>query len=268
MELDAYLNRIGFTAKPLVDLETLKRIHHRHLLAIPYESLDVQLGNPLDLDIERIYRKLVEENRGGWCYEMNGLLGWALEQIGFEVMRLTGGVMRAVRGDDALGNHLVLAVQLEDTWIADVGLGDGTFEPYQLKSHSFVQHGFHFRLEQLKSGWRLHNHKFSNVESMDFFFEPANEQLFVDKSTWLSTAAESPFVSCLVCQRITASGYQSQVGRIFTEIDKTGSKERTVDSANELVAVLRDRFDLDVPAVNSLWSSVCAAHERYLKNAS
>lgn len=266
MKLDGYLQRIGFAAEPRVDLETLKRIHHQHMLSIPYESLDVQLRNPLDFDIQRIYQKLVVGQRGGWCYEMNGLMGWALEQIGFDVMRLTGGVMRATRGDDAMGNHLVLAIQLESTWIADVGLGDGTFEPYELKAHTFKQNGFNFRLEKLEDAWRFHNHEFSSVDSMDFYFRPADEQLFADKNAWLSTDAESPFVRCLVCHRATVNGYQSQVGRLFTQISNTGSVERTVDSANELVVTLHESFDLDLPEVASLWADVCAEHERYLKN--
>ena len=41
---------------------------------------------------------------------MNGLLGWALREIGFDVVRVMGGVHRRERGDGALGNHVVLLV--------------------------------------------------------------------------------------------------------------------------------------------------------------
>ena len=34
---------------------------------------------------------------------MNGLLGWALDEIGFKVTRMAGGVMRVTRGDAAIG---------------------------------------------------------------------------------------------------------------------------------------------------------------------
>jgi len=33
---------------------------------------------------------------------MNGLLEWALMEVGFDVMRMTGGVRRVERGDSAL----------------------------------------------------------------------------------------------------------------------------------------------------------------------
>ena len=115
MDLQQYFVRINYHDTPKVDFTTLAQIHHQHLLHIPYENLDVQLGRPLDFDITRIYEKLVINHRGGWCYEMNGLLQWALQEIGFTVTRMSGAVMRASQGDQQLGNHLVLQVDLDVT---------------------------------------------------------------------------------------------------------------------------------------------------------
>jgi len=46
MRLAAFLRRIGFEGEARPDLATLKAVHRAHLLAIPYENLDVQLGRP------------------------------------------------------------------------------------------------------------------------------------------------------------------------------------------------------------------------------
>ncbi len=88
MDLQQYFSRIHYDGTPKVDFPTLAQIHHQHLLHIPYENLDVQLERPLDLDTTRIFEKLVTNHRGGWCYEMNGLLEWALKEIGFTVTRI------------------------------------------------------------------------------------------------------------------------------------------------------------------------------------
>ena len=114
MELSAYLDRIGFEGRPVPDRATLEAVQRLHLLAIPYENLDVQLGRPLTTSPAAAVDKLVTRRRGGWCYEMNGVLGWALAEIGFRVTRLTGAVMRSMAGDANIGNHLVLRVDLED----------------------------------------------------------------------------------------------------------------------------------------------------------
>jgi len=162
LDLDAYLECIGFVGEPRADLDTLKEIHRQHLLTIPFENLDVQLQRTVDLDIRRIYSKLVEQGRGGWCYEMNGLLGWALAEAGFKVMRMSGGVWRSQHGDSVLGNHLVLCVQLDQPWIADVGFGDGFFEPVPLREHAFEQRGFSSMISATPAGMKGCSRKDAN----------------------------------------------------------------------------------------------------------
>jgi N-hydroxyarylamine O-acetyltransferase len=264
MQLDAYFDRIGFAGTARIDLETLGQLHLQHSLSIPYENIDVQLGRPLDLDLERSFTKLVVQGRGGWCYEMNGLLGWALEEIGFEVMRMNGGVLQVERGEGAMGNHLVLCVQLDEPWIADVGLGDGPVEPYPLREHAFIQRGFAYRLEQRGDSWRFHNHPGSTAASFDFYHRPADEGLFARNCNWLSTDPESPFMKALVCQRVIPQGYEFLVGRVATRFTTEGREERLIDSGEELVQSLSDRFGLNVPEVADIWDKVLASHEAYL----
>src|SRR6185503_3263469 len=136
MELQAYLDRIGHSGPVRPDLATLKALHRAHLKAISYENLDVQLGRRVTTDPADAYAKIVERGRGGWCYEMNGLFGWALDQVGFSVMRMAGAANRELLGDLLIGNHLVLLVDLgaEGRWIADVGFGDGSIDPYPLQT--------------------------------------------------------------------------------------------------------------------------------------
>jgi N-hydroxyarylamine O-acetyltransferase len=263
MELDAYFERIGFTDQPSVDLATLITLQRQHLLSIPYENLDVQLGRLSNLDINRIYAKIVEQRRGGWCYEMNGILQWALEQIGFDVMRLNGGVLRTELGDDAMGNHLVLCVQLDEPWIVDVGLGDGPIGPYPLKPHAAEQQGFSYQLEQLEDCWRFHNHPASTAASFDFYYRKANEDLFAEKCHWLSTAEESPFVRTLVCQRAIPEGYDVQTGRVVKRITSTGVQQHLINSAEELVESLKQRFGLDFPEAATLWDYIAKQHEKH-----
>jgi N-hydroxyarylamine O-acetyltransferase len=261
VHLDAYLQNIGFVGEPKPDLDTLRQIHRQHLLTIPFENLDVQLRCPVDLDIQRIYAKIVEGGRGGWCYEMNGLLEWALRETGFDVMRLAGGVLRAAHGDGAFGNHLLLCVQLDQPWIADVGFGDGFFEPVPLHDHTFEQRGFSYQLRQMDDCWRLYNQKSGAAESYDFRMAPANENRLAEHSTKLSTVAESPFVANLVCQKFVPHGYDIQAGRVAKQVTPQGKREWLIDSADQLLETLSDRFGLDVPEVAGLWDAMVARHE-------
>jgi len=55
---------------------------------------------------------------------MNGVLGWALSEIGFDIQRVCGGLNRAERGDNVMGSHLVLLTELDQTYIVDAAFGD------------------------------------------------------------------------------------------------------------------------------------------------
>jgi N-hydroxyarylamine O-acetyltransferase len=88
--LQQYLWRIGFEGQLIPTLVTLDALQRRHALNVPFENLDVQLGRTLTTDADTAFDKIVLDRRGGWCYEQNGLFGWALGEIGFEVPRRCG----------------------------------------------------------------------------------------------------------------------------------------------------------------------------------
>ena len=264
MDLSAYLDRIGYAGPVRPDSATLKALHRAHLKAISYENLDVQLGRRVTTDPADAYDKIVRRGRGGWCYEMNGLFGWALDQIGFSVMRMAGAANRELLGDLLIGNHLVLLVDLgaEGRWIADVGFGDGSIDPFPLAAWSGEIEGFAFRLEPMGGGWwRFHNHPYGWAKSFDFQVQPADPALLAGRCDWLQFAPESSFVLNLVAQRFRNGAILQLRGRVFRQVTPDGVTQRTLDSADELVAVLKDDFGLDVPEVADLWPKVVARHE-------
>ena len=269
MDLAAYFERIGFAGEARPDLATLRALHSAHLLAIPYENLDVQLGRPLTIDPAAAFDKLVTKRRGGWCYEMNGLLAAALEEIGFEVTRMAGAVMREVRGDEAIGNHLVLRVDLGEPWIADVGLGDGTLEPYRLRAGTMQSGGYSFALEALDDRWwRFRNHQFGGAPSFDVAIEPTALSVLADKCRQLQTAPDSIFRMNLICQRFKGDGVILQLlGRSLRTLRPGTKSDRILVSADELISVLAGDFGLDVPEAASLWPRICARHDEVLAAA-
>src|SRR3954447_25028309 len=97
MEIDAYLKRIAYRGSREPTVETLRQLHRAHLLAVPFENLDIPLGNPIVLSVPSFYDKIVERRRGGFCYELNGLFAWLLEQLGFHVELLSAGVFSGNR---------------------------------------------------------------------------------------------------------------------------------------------------------------------------
>jgi arylamine N-acetyltransferase len=269
MDLKAYLDRIGFAGEVRPDVESLKALHRAHLQAIPYENLDVQFGRPLTPDVDAAVEKIVGRRRGGWCYEMNGVFGAALEAAGFKVTRMAGGAMRELMGDAVVGNHLVLLVEIDgQPWIADVGFGDGAQDPFPLRPAAMTFGGYAFRLEAMDDGWwRFHNHEFGGAKSFDFKVEPADPDLLATRCNWLQTEPESHFRLNLIVQRYRGDEILQLRGRTVRTVTPAGVETRLLNSADELVAVLADDFDLDVPEAAGLWPRVVARHEVVMATA-
>ncbi|WP_374573151.1 arylamine N-acetyltransferase [Phenylobacterium sp.] len=262
MDLQAYFDRIGYSGPARPDLATLRAVHRAHLFAIPYENLDVQLGRPLTTDPAAAFDKLVTRRRGGWCYEMNGVLGAALEEIGFKVTRLSGAVMRVVRGDAFIGNHLVLRVDLDEPWIADVGFGDGGRDPIPLAEAEFASDSFPLRLERLdERWWRYHNHEHGGAPSFDFTAERADEARLSELCQWLQESPESMFVQNAVVQRHTPDSILQLRGRVLRRARPDGVESRLIGSADEYVDALSSEFGLDMPEAAELWPRICARHD-------
>jgi N-hydroxyarylamine O-acetyltransferase len=256
MRLAGYLARIGFEGAPRVDLETLRRLHHAHLRAIPYENLDVALRRPVTRDPAAAYEKIVAGRRGGWCYEMNGLLAWALEEIGFSVTRMAGGVHRASLGEQMVGNHLVLRVDLDRPYIADVGFGDGLIEPAALVEGPITQRGLSYRLDKLdERWWRFHNHVHGGAPSFDFVDEPADPALLQAKCEWLQ-ADGSPFVANVIVQRHTIEGVAAMRNATLRLVSPDGVDTQEIADLDSYVGVLKTVFALEVPFAPALWEKI------------
>ncbi|MFZ1130214.1 MAG: arylamine N-acetyltransferase [Terriglobales bacterium] len=151
MDVQAYLQRIRFQSRvtqgdrPSIDL--LRALHRAHLFATPFENLDIGLGRKIVCDEARIVHKIVAENRGGFCYELNGAFAALLRALGFRVTFLSGRVAREDGGNGPEFDHLALRVDLEEAWLADVGFGDCFVEPLRLESGTEqTQNGRVYRL--------------------------------------------------------------------------------------------------------------------------
>jgi N-hydroxyarylamine O-acetyltransferase len=120
LDLGAYLRRVGYDGPAAPTDQVLGALHRAHLVAIPFENLDIMLGRPVRMDLESIQAKLVTGRRGGYCFEHGQLFGAVLERLGFSVERLLARVSRP--GQVLPRTHLTLRVGTPDrlgVWLAD-----------------------------------------------------------------------------------------------------------------------------------------------------
>ncbi len=122
--LKAYLARLGFDHPEEPTLEFLQQLQRAHVQEIPYENLDVLAGKPVLLDPASLFDKVILGRRGGYCFELNSLFGWLLQELGYNSEFRMGRVW--LRDPEAVPprNHGAHVVHLQGTdFIADVGFG-------------------------------------------------------------------------------------------------------------------------------------------------
>ena len=256
--LQQYLERIGYTAAVTPDLETLVGIHRSHIAAIPYEALVIPFGRPRPLTEASFHEYAVAQGRGGWCYEMNGLLTYMLSEAGFNVTRVGAGIGMVTRGSAVYGNHLVglVDLDLEYRYVVDVGLGDGPADPFPLKEGAWSEDGFGFRLERLEDGWwRFYNHQHSLSTNFDFTEEPRELDWYRQPADRLESHESSPFAKHLVTIRRKGNVIRALVDLTYSEISATGTEQRTITDEDEFRGLLTDILGVDLDdELDAIWT--------------
>jgi N-hydroxyarylamine O-acetyltransferase len=125
LQLAQYLERIGYSGTVDLTPETLNGLSLAHVCSVPFESLDINLGQPFGLDLDQVFDKLVLRRRGGYCFEQNTLFMEVLSTLGFVVRPMSARV-RIGRARDFVParTHVFLEVALDgELWLLDVGVG-------------------------------------------------------------------------------------------------------------------------------------------------
>ena len=258
MRLDSYLERIGYGGELRPSYAALEALHLAHATHIPFENLDVLVGRPIRLDLESLEAKLVTARRGGYCFEQNSLFASALEQIGFSVTRLAGRAKYRV-SHVLPRTHMMLLVHVDGgTWVADVGFGsEGLLQPVPFRAgEESRQFAWRYRVmptanpagPQDPSYWTMQACREEKwVDLYEFTLEPQHQIDYDMANHYTSTHPESRFKKMLTVQSMTTDVRHALRNRDFV-IDRGAEvSSRTLADESEIVRVLQETFNLDVP---------------------
>ena len=255
--LDAYLARIGYDGPLAVDAATLEALQRAHLLGVPFENLSIMWGETIELDVGNHYMKIVERKRGGFCYEQNGLFGWALEKIGFRVSRLGAAVWSMPGGIAAYGDpasHLLLKVDLDEPWIADVGFGENFRAPLRMIDGVVQDEAPRaFRLDRDADNlWVLSARDAQDRWSDSYRFRDVARPIeyFAAMCCFHQTSPLSPFTQKRLCSLATLAGRVTLSGDEWIVSGLNGSRSVTpVADEAEARRLLNDQFGIAMPTL-------------------
>ena len=257
IDLDRYFARIGLPwsgRDPRTPtLDTLNQIVAAHVMAIPFENLDVLLGRPIDLDLGAIQRKLIDDRRGGYCFEQNSLLLAVLTQLGFEARPLSGRVrFGRPRDYTPARTHLVVRVELDASWLLDVGIGALSMSAAIRLDTAEPQATLHEPRRLVRDGNLVFHQARFGDDWHDVYELTLEEMPPIDRevANWYTSAhPQSHFKHRLSVSRALPEGRRiSLLNRELTLRERDGrGHHRMLGSPDELLAVLDEHFGLAFP---------------------
>lgn len=228
MNVSAYLRRIGLSAVDHPDRQFLSRLQENHLLHIPFENLDISLHRPIRLSLPRVYEKVVERGRGGFCYELNGLFHWLLRECGFHTTLISARVREA---DGSFGpefDHLAVLVLLETPYVVDVGFGDCCRHPLPLTGEELEDISGRYRVISKADGegYALQK-KMEHNWVTEYYFTtlPHELQSFTPMCEYHQTSPASTFTQKKMCTIATEDG-RITLTQDFLTITQDGKKQK------------------------------------------
>jgi N-hydroxyarylamine O-acetyltransferase len=260
LNVQAYLERIDYHGALAPTAAVLHELQVAHLLTVPFENLSIHSSQPIVLDDEALFTKIVERRRGGFCYECNGLFAALLRALGFDVTMLSAEVANAAGGFSQPFDHMTLMVKLQQRWLVDVGFGDSFLEPLLLdegseqvqgeRGYRLVPDGNYLVLSQRDKGEWKPLYRFTS--------QPYHYEDFAVMCRYHQTSSQSHFTQGRICSRATddggritltaAAGTMPGEMRLITTSSNAERNELVLQSREEYADALRKHFGVVMTA--------------------
>ena len=200
LQIQQYLRKLQLNDfEPAVNLATLTKLQDAHLKYIPYENFDCLNGKITSLKRHDMFNKVIMHNRGGICFELNGLYNWLLESLGFDVTSYSARFIDKMETYQ-LRRHRVMCVALgEKRYLPDVGVNsesprvpleivEGLIQSDGISQYKFTRSEFW--------GWLLWQKERGKIWKRLFGFteEPQIDKDFITASFWCDAHPDSPFI--------------------------------------------------------------------------
>jgi N-hydroxyarylamine O-acetyltransferase len=204
---------------------------------------------PTVLDQDRLFDKVVRRRRGGICHELNALFFRLLLALGFDVVMLSGRVY----GKDSLGpelEHMLLLVELERRWIADVGFGETFQEPLPLDDIGERRDGQRSFFLGHEAGQRvlwMRRPGKAWTPQYRFTLEPRSLDEYSAACEFRLTSPGSFFSKNLLCSLANASGRVTVLNDRLIVAWNGLRRERRLRDERNLRAALSEHFGIVLP---------------------
>ena len=203
------------------------------------------LGRRIELVLPEILDKIVNQKRGGFCYELNSAFAWLLGKIGFSVKLLSARTYDG-RSLSPEFDHMLIQVNIGQPVIADVGFGDSFLLPLIPGNPNYFQFDRYYRLLNKENRWVLQQRFEGGAWKSQYIFDTGSHPLhhFDAMCDYHQTSSSSPFTRKIVCSRATGQGRITLANSRYIENEQDHREEIQIKSKDRMEEILHDRFGI------------------------
>lgn len=150
-----FRKRIGMLVNENITFESLSKLLEKTAENIPFENLCIIENRVYNINKENLIEKILVNNEGGLCYELNLILYFFLKENGFDAS-LTGGVIynNEMKEYQKLGrtHTVILVTHKEKRYLIDAGFGGNVpLKPLPLTGEVVSSRNGEFRVKRVNS---------------------------------------------------------------------------------------------------------------------
>jgi len=246
IDIQKYLKKLNFDKVINLTADVLYELQKCHMMRIPFENFDIQNSKPILMDPSYFWDKVVEQNRGGICYELNGLFYELLDTLGFSVSMVSGRVFgrRKVYGEEY--DHLALIVEIGgEKFLSDVGFGEFAMKPLRVVQdiEQEDERGL-FKIDQFDETYLRVLKKIGEEWAPQYLFTQVKRKLedFREMFNFHQTDPDSHFMQKRLISKATENGRITISGNLLM-VKENGEETKTLIKNEEMFeSLLKEHF--------------------------
>ncbi len=258
MNLNSYLKRLGVAEVKHPSLGFLTELQSQHIQSIPFEDLDIPDRARIELNLRKIYNKIIPTKRGGFCYELNGLFHWLLTKLGYKVDMLSAKVYNNQKKEFGPEfDHMALLVHLkkgllDKDFLVDVGFGDSFRAPIEMPNGKVEDVSGKYRIINRKNNLYELQKKLEGHWAAQYCFTtiPQKFENFKDMCAFQQEDSESHFRTRMICTIATENGRVTLSNNSLTITENNSKTKLEFDGEIEFYYLLKKYFDIELQPLN------------------
>ncbi|WP_181350435.1 arylamine N-acetyltransferase [Thalassobacillus sp. CUG 92003] len=244
-----FYKRIQYQGNQNVQFDDLPELMFEFAKNVPFENLDIIQRQDFEINVDNLKRKIINQYRGGLCYELNPVFYYFLQELGFEVQMISA----TVSGNDPglNGTHLAIVLtKSREQFLIDVGFGSHlALQPVPFTGAFVTSLTGKYRIKSEKTEmgeYVLEKYHYGNLEtSYSFFLKPVDESYLNYMKDVVTTHPASPFNKSLLLTKVTDNGHITLTDQTYT-IMKKGSKSKESIDSERLKQLSASQFGIEM----------------------